>query len=128
MSGARISRPPVYRIAAYQLAVLLPAGVALQIWIPETALSFVAGSLIAIIPQAWFARGVFRWRGARFAQRAVRAGYVAEIGKYTLSAAGFALVFALLRPISGGMVFVGYGVMLAIQIIGAWRLLRAAKA
>ncbi len=88
------------------------------------AKSLGLGGLIAVIPNAWFARGVFRWRGASNAQRAVRAGYSAEIGKFMLSIAGFMLVFARVRPIEGWAVFAGYGAMLCIQIAGAWWLLR----
>ena len=117
-------RPPVYRITLFQLLVLVPASLVLAIWDTTLAQSFLAGGLVSAIPQAWFARGVFRWRGAQMAKRSVHAGYAAEIGKYGLSAAGFAMVFALLRPISGGAVFVGFAAMLAIQIAGAWWLLR----
>jgi len=46
------------------------------------------------------------------------------MGKFLLSVAGFAVVFATLRPIDGLAVFAGYLVMLAIQITGSWLLLR----
>lgn len=125
MNGASISRPPVHRITAVQLAVLLALWVVLARWDTVAALSLALGGLVAVIPHAWFALGVFRWRGAGFARRAARAGYTAEIGKFLLSIAGFALVFALVRPIVGWAVFAGYGVMLVIQVAGAWWLLRA---
>jgi ATP synthase protein I len=80
--------------------------------------------LVAVAPHAWFALGVFRWRGASNVQRAVRAGYASEIGKFLLTIAGFALIFALVRPVQGWAVFAGYGAMLVIQIVGAWWLLR----
>jgi ATP synthase protein I len=46
------------------------------------------------------------------------------VGKFLLSVAGFAVVFATLRPIDGLAVFAGYLVMLVVQIIGSWMLLR----
>lgn len=125
MNGARISRPPVHRISVVQLAVLLALWGALARWNALAAMSFALGGLVAIIPNAYFAVGVFRWRGARVAQRAARAGFAAEIGKFLLSIAGFALVFGLVRPIEGWAVFAGYGAMLLLQVIGAWWLLRA---
>ena len=78
-TGARISRPPVYRITVVQLVVLLGLWASLTGWNAVTARSIGLGGLIAVVPNAWFAMGVFRWRGARDIQRAVRAGYAAEI-------------------------------------------------
>ena len=76
-----------------------------------------------MLPQAYFA-----WRMGRATRRgaaqAARAGLAAEGGKFLLSAASFALVFAVLRPAAPGFVFVGYGVMWAVQIVGAIRLMR----
>jgi ATP synthase protein I len=95
-------------------------------WNSTVATSLGLGGLVAIIPNAWFAHSVFRWRGARRIRQAVQASYAAEIGKFLLSVAGFALVFAMVRPIEGWAVFAGYGAMLAIQIVGAWWLLRNA--
>lgn len=128
MKGARISRPPAHRITIAQVVVLFVLWAGLATWNVPAALSFALGGLVAIVPNAWFALGVFRWRGAGGAQRAAHASYVAEIGKFLLSAAGFALVFALVRPITGWAVFAGFGVMLVIQIAGAWWLLRRASA
>jgi ATP synthase protein I len=82
-----------------------------------------AGGLIAIVPQAYFARLAFRWRGAKSARAIARSSYAGEIGKYVLSIAGFAVVFATVRPIDGLAVFAGYLAMLIIQIIGSGLLL-----
>ena len=87
------------------------------------AWSLAAGGLIAIVPQAYFAHLAFRWRGAKSARAVARSSYAGEIGKFLLSVAGFAVVFATVRPISGLAVFAGYLAMLAIQIIGSWLLL-----
>ena len=126
MKGASISRPPVHRISFAQFAILLLCWAGLYRWDDLTANAFVMGGLIAIVPNAWFALGVFRWRGAGVAARAARAGYAAETGKFLLSVAGFALVFAVVRPIEAWAVFVGYIAMLVLQIAGAWWLLRTA--
>ena len=121
---ATIARPPVYRITAVQLAVLLALWAGLSAWNSTVAMSFGLGGLVAVVPHAWFARRVFRWRGAGQARRAAQAGYAAEIGKFLLSVAGFAAIFATVRPIEGGAVFAGYCIMLVIQVSGAWWLLR----
>lgn len=125
MAGAAIARPPVQRIAMAQLAVLVPLSLILMARDKVLAYSVLSGGLVAVIPQAYFAAQAFRRRGARSAQAIARAGYAGEVGKFLLSVAGFAAVFAAVRPIDGPAVFTGYLVMLAIQITGSWMLLRA---
>jgi len=124
MSGAQIARPPVHRITLAQLALLAPCCLVLVAIDRVFAYSVLAGGLVAILPQAYFAVFAFRWRGARAARGIVRSGNAGAAGKYLLSAVGFALVFALLRPVDGAAVFGGYLAMLAVQITGSWMLLR----
>lgn len=124
MAGAQIKRPPVFRITVLQFLVLaissaLIAGLEF-VW----AYSVFSGGLVAILPQAYFAAGAFRWHGALSAQAIARSSYAGMVGKFVFSAAGFAVIFATLRPISGLAVFVGYLAMLLIQILGSWLLLR----
>jgi ATP synthase protein I len=127
MHGADIPRPPVHRITLAQLAFLVPLCLALAAFNAVCAYSALSGGLIAIVPQAWFARSAFRRRGASAAEAIAQAGYAGEVGKFLLSAAGFALVFATVRPIDGAAVFAGFLVMLAIQLTGSWLLLRCGR-
>ena len=124
MTGAEIERPPVHRITLAQIAVLVPLCLLLLALDEVRAYSALCGGLVAILPQAWFARVAFRWRGARTARSMARSAYAGEVGKFVLSMAGFAVVFAALRPVDGLSVFAGYLAMLAIQISGGWWLLR----
>lgn len=124
MAGAEIKRPPVYRISIIQLLILLVVSAVLLAYRIEWAYSVLCGGLIAVLPQAYFAARTFRWRGAQSAQSIAKSSYSGVVGKFVFSAAGFALVFALLRPISGLAVFTAYIAMLVIQIIGSWLLLR----
>ncbi len=126
MAGAEIARPPVHRITLAQIAVLVPICLLMLAFDEVRAYSALCGGAIAILPQAWFARVAFRRRGAHAARSAARAAYAGEVGKFALSIAGFAVVFATLRPIDGLAVFAGFLVMLAVQIIGGWWLLRRA--
>ncbi len=123
MAGADIARPPVYRITLAQLASLGSLCLLLLAIDKVFAYSVLSGGLIAIVPHGYFTLLAFRWRGARSAQAIARSSYVGEAGKFLLSAAGFALVFAVVRPIDGPAVFVGYLAMLTIQIMGSWLLL-----
>ena len=124
MTGAEIARPPVHRITLAQLVLLVPLCLLLLALDKVCAYSVLSGGLVAIVPQAYFAALAFRWRGARSARAIARSGYAGEIGKFLLSIAGFAVVFAAARPIDGLAVFAGYLAMLAIQITGSWLLLR----
>lgn len=123
-NGAEIARPPAHRITLAQLAALLPTCLVLLALDRVIAYSVLSGGLIAIVPQAYFAARAFARRGAQSAKAVARSGYAGEIGKFLLSAAGFALVFAAVRPIDGLAVFAGYLAMLVIQIIGSWLLAR----
>jgi ATP synthase protein I len=124
MTGAEIARPPVHRITLTQLALLVTACLVLALYNKVYAQSALAGGLVAILPQAWFAAMAFRRRGARSARAIAHSSYAGEIGKFLLSVAGFAVVFAMVRPIDGLSVFAAYLAMLAIQITGSWLLLR----
>jgi ATP synthase protein I len=124
MTGAEIARPPVHRITLAQLVLLVLLCLILLALDKVCAYSVLSGGLVAIVPQAYFAAVAFRWRGARSAVAIARSGYAGEIGKFLLSIAGFAVVFAAVRPIDGLAVFAGYLAMLAIQITGSWLLLR----
>lgn len=122
MIGAGIKRPQIYRITLAQLAVLVV--LSLVVLDQVIAYSFLCGGLIAVIPQAYFAARVFRRVGAQSAKAIAQASYAGEIGKFVLTAAGFAVIFAAVRPIDGLAVFIGYLMMLVIQIIGSWLLLK----
>ena len=124
MKGAEISRPPVHRITLAQIVILVPICTLILVLGENVfAVSMFCGGLVAILPQAYFAARAFRWRGVKAAQTIARTSFGAEIGKFMLSAAGFAAVFATVRPIDGLAVFVGYLTMLAVQITGSWLLL-----
>jgi ATP synthase protein I len=125
MAGAEIKRPPVFRISVVQLVILALSSVLIFAFDVVWAYCVVSGGLIAILPQTYFAARAFRWRGAHSAEAIAKSSYAGVVGKFVFSAAGFAAVFALLRPIEGLAVFAGYLAMLAIQIIGSWLLLKS---
>jgi ATP synthase protein I len=122
--GAEIPRPPAHRITLTQLAVLAALSLFLLVIDSVYAVSVLSGGLIAILPQAYFANRIFKWRGGSSGRVIARSGYVGLIGKFVLSIMGFAIVFATLRPIEGLAVFAGFLAMLTIQIIGSWLLLK----
>lgn len=127
MHGAQISRPPAHRISYAQTVILVILCAGLGVKDQVVAYSLLLGGLIAILPHAWFTYQVFRRSGARSARQIAHGSYVAEVGKFALAVAGFGVVFAMVRPLSAGAVFAGYGVMIVIQVTGAWWLLRASQ-
>ncbi|MGB2002979.1 MAG: ATP synthase subunit I, partial [Porticoccaceae bacterium] len=82
-----ISTPPIQRVALYQLLILLPVCGIVSGFDVTLAGSMLVGGLIQIIPQAWYARQAFRYRGARQVNKIVRAMYWGESGKVILTAA-----------------------------------------
>ena len=119
-----ISKPPVHKVIAIQCFVALVVVGVLLLYNSLMTPSVVAGFLIAIIPYSYFALRVFRYRGAKAAMQVAQSFYRAEAGKFVTSAIGFALAFALVRPIEPAALFAAYGLMIVIQLIGAWWLNR----
>lgn len=106
--GAPIAKPPLGKLYGTQLSLLL-AVVAGLLWIDTIiASSALLGGLISIGPSYFFARQVFRFRGARFAPQIAQAFYVGETGKFLLTAAAFAAVFALVKPVNAAALFAAY--------------------
>lgn len=91
----------------------------------DSAVGFLCGAAIGIVPQMFFALRMDR-AARQGAARAARLGMAAEAGKFILGAAGFALVFALVKPAQPLLVFVGFVVVWVIQLWEAARLLRQA--
>jgi ATP synthase protein I len=65
-----IKAPPIYKVTAYQLMLILAASLAVLMlsgWI--SAYSLLIGGLLSALPGALFASRVFKYRGARAAQK-----------------------------------------------------------
>ena len=117
-------RPHYQRSTLSQLtAVIIGAPIAFFAFGASFTWSLLCGAACALIPHAYFAfRMSMASRGS--AAGAARAGLAAEGGKFLLSAGGFALVFALIKPAHPGAVFVGFGVLWVVQMVSAFALLR----
>ncbi len=119
-----ISLPAVKKVALYQIALLLPAAVALLGWNAVVAYSALLGGLIQIIPQAWFARQAFRYAGARRVQSIVSAMYWGETGKVVLSAVLFTATFLLVSPLNVGALFSSFVIMILVQWFSIFTVLK----
>ncbi len=98
-TGATIAKPPLWKLYTLQTGILLVICAGL-LWIDTvTAYSVLLGGLISIAPNSYFARQVFRYRGAAAARHIARAFYQGETGKFLLTATAFAVVFATVKPL-----------------------------
>src|SRR5690554_5129880 len=113
-NGARISSlptPPLRGLFLLQMA-LLSGGTALLLpWGTGTALSALLGGGIALLANAWFARQVFRYCGARQARRIAHSFYRGEAGKFVLSAALLAALLAGWPAAKAPVVLVAFALM-----------------
>jgi len=127
-SGAPLARPPLERIYGAQLAILLAIAAVLLMVNCTTAYSALVGGFISIGPSYFFARQVFRFRGARLAPQITQAFYVGETGKFLLTAIAFAVVFATLKPLNAGVLLAAYLAMTVCHwICSAWIASRAMR-
>ena len=116
--GRSIDRPPIVKVALIQFAVIVLVSCGLWLVDPILSYSLGLGGLVALIPQLYFAVKVFRYTGAGSATQIARSSYAGEVGKFALSAAGFGLIFALVRPLQSEAVFAGFVVGMIIQLYG----------
>lgn len=97
---AHLAQPRIYRVIIAQLFVSASLFVILQPLGMTAALSAVLGGLCSTVPNAYFVRQAFRYRGARSARLITYSFYRGEAGKLLLTAAAFTLVFTLVKPLN----------------------------
>lgn len=121
--GGNLLTPAIMRMFYVQLAVLFLMSLLLLIVSSTLAISALAGGLIAVVPNAYFAKWAFRYSGARSATHVAQSFYRGEAGKFVLTTLLFAGVFILLKPISVVILFLAYIFMMALNWILALRCL-----
>jgi ATP synthase protein I len=77
--------------------------------------------MISVVPNAYFARQVFRYAGAAFAREVARSFYRGESGKFVTTVLLFAATFALVQPLQVFVLFLAY---LAVMLLNAVLLAR----
>jgi len=112
-----LPRPPVWRVLLADSGLLILAALGAGLVDPVTGKSVLFGGLVFLVPQAWFARQVFRFRGAGAARRVVQGFYRAEAGKFLLTCAGFAAVFVVAKPLHAAAFFGAYIVLYVVNSV-----------
>lgn len=117
----RIRRPTVQLILMIQLIVLaIMAVIGFLTGGLADAKSAVLGCMVAVLPNLYFSWQVLHLEGGRNARQAVSGFYRAEAGKFSLTVALFALVFAAV-PLSNHALFFGaYVVTLCAYWLAPW--------
>lgn len=125
---AGIKKPPIYLISLWQLLVLLVLGLGLYVFDRDMATAAIAGGLIQIIPNSYFALLAFRYRGARSSILIAQSFYRGEVGKYVMTLVGFAALFSVfgdkLTAVTSAMVFAAYTLMLVVMWLVTPRVLK----
>ena len=120
-----IKAPPIYKIAAYQLILIVATSAALLILSGQvSACSLLIGGLLSALPGALFASRVFKYRGARAAQKIVKELYTGQILKLVSVSAGFALCFIFVNPLNIVALFSGF---VLVHITGVLVFVRVSK-
>ncbi len=104
-----IKAPPIHKIAAYQLILIVATSSALLIlsgWV--SAYSLLIGGLLSALPGSLFASRAFKYRGARAAHKIVKELYTGQALKMVLMSAGFALSFYYVKPLNVVALFSGF--------------------
>ena len=96
---------------------MLIAAALAWLWNHNTAWSLLLGGGVYLLPQSWFAWQAFRYQGARLAPRAVQAFYQGEAGKYLLTGALFAVIFATVKPLDVAALFGAFVGMTVANIV-----------
>ncbi len=105
MNQGSIKRPLVFRASLIQLILLI--AVCCILWPVDNVLSYSAllGGSLVVLPNVYFAFYAFRFMGSRQASIALHSIYRGEMGKFTLTLVGFALVFLLVKPLHSAALF-----------------------
>ncbi|WP_269621096.1 ATP synthase subunit I [Zhongshania sp. BJYM1] len=113
----KVPTPPILKIYGFQCALVLLASVMLIPLDKVTAYSAVIGGMISVVPNAYFARQVFRYAGAAFAREVTRSFYRGESGKFVTTVAMFAATFALVQPLQVFVLFIAYLIVMLLNAV-----------
>ncbi|WP_111415137.1 ATP synthase subunit I [Billgrantia lactosivorans] len=120
-SSRRRERIDITRLLGWQGAAVASVA-AIGAWIAGTegAVSALKGGLVGLIPSLYFAWRIGSVRGGRQASRFVSNLYRAEAGKFGLTVALLAAVFAAVPPSNPIFFFVAYVAVLFTHWLAPW--------
>lgn len=117
----RIRRPTIRFILLVQLIILgAMALTGLLVGGLADAKAAVLGSAVALLPNLYFSWQVLRLQSGRNARRIMSGFYRAEAGKFSLTVALFAVVFATVSLSNHALFFGAYVVTLCAYWLAPW--------
>lgn len=116
-----VRRPSLLKSFLLQVFLLLVTVVGL--WFVERVMAYSAlfGGLIAVVPNAYFARHAFKYSGAQAARQVANSFYRGEAGKFLLTVVLFAAVFSTVKPLNVVALFAAYLAMTLVNVLFAAR-------
>lgn len=123
--SAAIARPPLGKMFAVLALLLAVVCAGLAIIDVTLACSTLLGGAIWLMPNLYFARQAFRYRGARAAPHIARALYLGETGKFALTAVAFGVVFAAIEPLNAPALWAAYIGMMIVGTALSHRMVKA---
>ena len=117
-----VDRSIVVRLLKLQLVLTLGvtlAGMLAGLW---AGFSAGMGGVIALAGSGYFALQAFRHAGATSASHIVRSFFKGEAGRFVLTAALFAVVFAAVKSVQAVWLLTGF---ILVHLVGAWGILLA---
>ncbi|WP_460049247.1 ATP synthase subunit I [Sessilibacter sp. MAH2] len=128
MNRGSIQRPPVFKASFIQLILLVATTVLAYLLSSKViAYSILLGGLLVVLPNVYFAFYAFRFMGSRQVGSALHSIYRGEMGKFTLTLVGFALVFLLVKPLHSQALFSAFVVTTVIHWITTSKLVVAPR-
>ncbi|MBC6906141.1 hypothetical protein DWB84_11785 [Saccharophagus sp. K07] len=116
---SQMKRPikPFIQIVAVELAVV--GLLVLAVWLidQDRISSIVVGSLVFIIPSAYFTLYALLFAVNREPRWFLGAFIRGQTGKLMLAAVGFALAFKFVEPLHAPTVFIAYGVLMLVHVV-----------
>lgn len=113
------NRSAAYKILAIESLVTVVAAGLLYLAVDSvTARSVAVGGLAFIVPNAYFAKYVFRHSAADSATLAMRWFYIGEVIKVFVTVLIFAMAFLWAEKLSVAALFITYIIMLIINLWG----------
>ena len=113
------NRATAYRMLIIEAATVMLGGLLFFIFASlEFAYSVILGGLAFIVPNAIFVRFSLGTSGANSGKNMLAWFYVGEAIKIVTTILIFAVSLILIKPISIGLMFVSYGVILLMNLIG----------
>jgi ATP synthase protein I len=121
-----MKRPVIKLVAVLwikQLSLLYFSAAVFWYFEPVLAYSVLYGGLIYWVPNAYFTWLALRYRNTRFPVALVLSFYRGEVGKFLLTATGFAIVFVFVDSLSYLALFSAYIAMTVSQwlLVSRWQ-------